>query len=100
MELPRLPVGTWFEGLVDWLTDNASWLLDLISTAVETTVQALTDLLTAPPALLLTERCRGNGESFVNRFWADPETGGIYRSEQWIGPQGPLWVEVVNPPAS
>ncbi|TNY38316.1 ABC transporter permease subunit [Thermomonospora catenispora] len=54
MELPRLPVGTWFEGLVDWLTDNASWLLDLISTAVETTVQALTDLLTAPPALLLT----------------------------------------------
>jgi len=53
-----------------------------------------------PPALLLTERCRGNGESFVNRFWADPETGGIYRSEQWIGPQGPLWVEVVNPPAS
>jgi hypothetical protein len=53
-----------------------------------------------PPALLLTERCRGNGESFVNRFWADPDTGGIYRSEQWIGPQGPLWVEVVNPPAS
>lgn len=53
-----------------------------------------------PVALLITERCRGGGESFANRFWADPETGGIYRSEQWIGPQGPLWVEVVNPPAS
>jgi hypothetical protein len=53
-----------------------------------------------PVALLITERCRGGGESFTNRFWADPESGGIYRSEQWIGPQGPLWVEVVNPPAS
>jgi hypothetical protein len=53
-----------------------------------------------PVALLITERCHGGGESFANRFWADPETGGIYRSEQWIGPQGPLWVEVVNPPAS
>ncbi|MCG7364359.1 YjbF family lipoprotein [Roseomonas sp. ACRSG] len=61
---------------------------------------SLTDGVQAPPALLITERCRGSGESFVNRFWADPETGGIYRSEQWIGPPGPLWVEVVNPPSS
>jgi hypothetical protein len=53
----------------------------------------------APPALLVVERCRGGGENFTNRFWADPQTGGIYRSEQWIGPQGPLWVEVINPPS-
>jgi hypothetical protein len=60
---------------------------------------SLTDGVQAPRALLVTERCRGSGESFTNRFWADPDTGGIYRSEQWIGPQGPLWVEVVNPPS-
>jgi hypothetical protein len=60
---------------------------------------SLTDGVQAPRALLVTERCRGSGEGFTNRFWADPDTGGIYRSEQWIGPQGPLWVEVVNPPS-
>ncbi len=53
-----------------------------------------------PRALLIRESCRGGGNEFVNRFWADPETGGIYRSEQWIGPAGLLWLEVVNPPAS
>jgi hypothetical protein len=61
---------------------------------------SLTDGAEEPRALLIREHCRGGGENFVNRFWADPETGGIYRSEQWVGPAGALWVEVVNPPAS
>lgn len=61
---------------------------------------SLTDEAEGPQALLIQERCRGGGQSFVNRFWADPDNGGIYRSEQWIGPAGPLWVEVINPPAS
>lgn len=34
--------------------------------------------------LLLEETCRG-GARFVNRFWADARTGGVFRSEQWIG---------------
>jgi hypothetical protein len=61
---------------------------------------SLTDAAEGPQALLIQERCRGGGESFTNRFWADPDSGGVYRSEQWIGPGGPLWVEVINPPAS
>jgi hypothetical protein len=59
--------------------------------------------LTAQPlveALLVQESCRGGGESFTNRYWADPASGGIYRSEQWIGEPGMMRLEVVIPPAS
>ncbi len=53
-ELPRVPVGDWFDGLVTWLTDNLGWLFEAIGTAVEETVDALTAVLTGPPALVLT----------------------------------------------
>jgi hypothetical protein len=35
--------------------------------------------------LLVEERCTGSGLAFTNRFWADPATGRIARSEQWAG---------------
>lgn len=54
----------------------------------------------AGPALVVRETCRGGGESFTNRYWADPQSGGIYRSEQWIGRAGMMLVEVVTPPSS
>lgn len=48
-------------------------------------------------ALLIEEECRGDA-SFTNRFWADPQTGAVFRSEQWIGRALPLLVvEVVSP---
>ena len=50
-------------------------------------------------ALLVTERC-GGGASFTNRYWAEPETGSIWRSEQWVGGDAPMVVEVLTPPAS
>jgi ABC-type proline/glycine betaine transport system permease subunit len=53
-ELPRVPVGDWFDGLVTWLTDNVAWLFDAIGAAVEGAVDGLTAGLTAPPALVLT----------------------------------------------
>ncbi|GAA2441149.1 hypothetical protein GCM10010191_66580 [Actinomadura vinacea] len=53
-ELPRVPVGDWFEGLVTWLTDNVAWLFDAIGAAVEGAVDGLTTVLVAPPALVLT----------------------------------------------
>lgn len=31
------------------------------------------------------ERCAGDVAPFTNRFWADPATGTIWRSEQWAG---------------
>lgn len=49
-------------------------------------------------ALLLEEECSGDAR-FTNRFWADPQTGAVFRSEQWIGRRLPsLVVEVVSPP--
>ncbi|GAA2109671.1 proline/glycine betaine ABC transporter permease [Actinomadura alba] len=51
MSMPRINVGTWFENLVNWLTDNLSWLFDAIGSAVEGTVNGLADLLLWPPAL-------------------------------------------------
>jgi len=52
-------------------------------------------------ALMLEERCRGDA-TFTNRFWADPQTGAVFRSEQWIGRAlPPLVVEVLSrPPAN
>ncbi|GAA3954371.1 proline/glycine betaine ABC transporter permease [Actinomadura viridis] len=52
-ELPRIPVGDWFDGLVSWLTDHVEWLFDAIGAAVEGTVDGLTGLLTGPPALVM-----------------------------------------------
>ena len=47
--------------------------------------------------LLLEETCRG-GARFVNRFWADARTGGVFRSEQWIGEGLPaLRMDYVGP---
>lgn len=50
-------------------------------------------------ALLVEERC-GGGASFINRYWAVPETGAIWRSEQWVGEERPMVIEVLTPPAS
>ena len=51
-------------------------------------------------ALLIEERC-GGGASFTNRYWAVPETGSIWRSEQWVGgDRGPMVIEVLTPPAN
>ncbi|WBV42675.1 YjbF family lipoprotein [Pseudoroseomonas cervicalis] len=64
---------------------------------------ALNCRLSAAPqgsALLVSERCHGAGASFTNRYWADPATGGIWRSEQWVGEAGMMRMEVVTPPSS
>lgn len=35
--------------------------------------------------LVVEEACRGAGLAFTNRFWADPATGTVRRSQQWAG---------------
>jgi hypothetical protein len=40
--------------------------------------------------LVIEERCTGPGLSFTNRFWADPETGVIRQSQQWVGDAVPM----------
>lgn len=46
------------------------------------------------------ERCRGDdGAAIVNRFWLDPRTGFVWKSDQWAGPAGRVRIEVLKPPA-
>lgn len=54
VELPRVPVGEWFDSLVNWCTDNLSWLFDGIGSAIDSSVEMLTDVLTVLPPLALT----------------------------------------------
>lgn len=35
--------------------------------------------------ILIEERCPLDGGTVVNRFWADAETGAVWRSDQWAG---------------
>ncbi|MCK8785299.1 YjbF family lipoprotein [Roseomonas sp. NAR14] len=53
-------------------------------------------------AVLVEERCRSASLGrFTNRYWADPVTGAVFRSEQWVGARaGPLRIDVLNAPAS
>ncbi|MFG2090987.1 MULTISPECIES: ABC transporter permease [unclassified Spirillospora] len=54
IELPRAPVGEWFDSLVSWCTDNLGWLFDGIGSAIDASVVGLTDALTVLPPLALT----------------------------------------------
>ncbi len=37
--------------------------------------------------------------AIVNRFWLDPRTGFVWKSDQWAGPAGRVRIEVLKPPA-
>lgn len=42
--------------------------------------------------LVVEERCTGGRLGFTNRFWIQPESGAVRRSEQWAGDGLPLLV--------
>lgn len=44
------------------------------------------------------ERCSNAKRTFENTYWADPATGYIWKSQQWIGPKvEPFIIEVIRP---
>jgi glycine betaine/proline transport system permease protein len=51
--LPRIPLGDWVDSGIDWLTENIEPAIDAVSTVTEGAVEALTDALLFPPALVL-----------------------------------------------
>lgn len=53
VDVPRTPVGSWFETAFDWLTENAAWLFDAISTGTQGGIDLILDILLLPPPLLL-----------------------------------------------
>lgn len=51
--VPRIPVGTWFEDLVDWLTTHLGPLFDLIDSVISALVDGIESGLLAVPTLVL-----------------------------------------------
>lgn len=52
-QLPRIPVGDWFQAVVNWLEDNIGPFFDFIDLVVRTAVSGLTTALNWPPALVM-----------------------------------------------
>ncbi|MXN65940.1 choline ABC transporter permease subunit [Stappia sp. GBMRC 2046] len=49
----KIPIGPWARAFVDWLTDNAYWVFDGISVALETMIDAILWLLQTPHPLVV-----------------------------------------------
>lgn len=46
----------------------------------------------------MVETCTSPKRQFVNTYWADPDSGFIWKSVQWVGPRIPaMTVEIVRP---
>ncbi|MGI5119349.1 ABC transporter permease [Marinactinospora thermotolerans] len=54
IEVPRVPVGPWFDSAIDWLRDNLGPLFDVIGAVIGACVDWLAALLTVPTAAQLT----------------------------------------------
>ncbi|MEM7190553.1 MAG: YjbF family lipoprotein [Pseudomonadota bacterium] len=49
----------------------------------------------------IQERCGNGTRTFTNTYWVDPDSGQIWKSEQWAGPRiEPFIIEVVRPYAA
>jgi glycine betaine/proline transport system permease protein len=52
-QVPRIPVGDWFQAVVDWLQNNIGPFFDAVDTVTQGVVEGLSDALQAPPAPVL-----------------------------------------------
>ncbi|MFI5593188.1 ABC transporter permease [Amycolatopsis sp. NPDC051758] len=52
-QVPRIPVGDWFQAVVDWLQNNIGPFFDAVDTIIKGVVEGLSDALQAPPAPVL-----------------------------------------------
>ncbi len=51
--LPALPIGKWFEAIIDFLVDNFSGIFDFISLVIDNLVIIFGNILAFPPSLIL-----------------------------------------------
>ena len=49
----RIPLGTWVESGVDWITTNLAFVFDLVRTAVSGVFDGAELLFTGPPAIVM-----------------------------------------------
>lgn len=45
----------------------------------------------------IEEPCAGPSRRIVNRYWIAPDTGFVWKSQQWAGRSGPVIVEIIRP---
>jgi glycine betaine/proline transport system permease protein len=51
--IPRIPLGDWVDRGLDWVKDHLEALFEVLSGLIETSVDGLTAVLDAPPALVM-----------------------------------------------
>lgn len=96
------PVGSWPERIVRAYRFRDQFSMDSRLTVecriTPGSLERIEILGKAHQTRRMTERCRGPRAAFSNLYWADPRTGFIWKSRQWVGPgQPPIHVEVVTP---
>jgi len=53
LESWKVPIGSWAQGIVDWLTLNLAWFFDGLSSVLDAVISAILWVLQWPPALVI-----------------------------------------------
>ena len=53
MNIPRLPLGRWFEIVVEWLKEHGKPVFDGIRTGLDAVIETFEDVLLLPPSLVM-----------------------------------------------
>ncbi len=53
LESWKVPIGSWAQGIVDWLTINLAWFFDGLSSVLDAVISAILWVLQWPPALVV-----------------------------------------------
>lgn len=53
VDIPRIPLGEWFNSAFEWLTDNLSGLFDLINDVFQGAIDVLLEVLVSPDPLIM-----------------------------------------------
>ncbi|MFI7009584.1 ABC transporter permease/substrate binding protein [Streptomyces sp. NPDC050145] len=69
--MPKIPFGDWVNDAVEWLLHHMSWLFDFFQSCFEGVNNGLTDVLQAPPALIMA------GIFAVVAFWLRGTVAGV-----------------------
>ncbi|MFQ6018636.1 MAG: choline ABC transporter permease subunit [Kiloniellaceae bacterium] len=85
IEASKIPIGPWLAEVVEYLTTNFAQVFDLVSDALEFTIEGLSDLLLWFPAPILIAVLAGVGYWMRRSLWL---AGGIIMSLLFIINQG------------
>ncbi|MFD8807328.1 ABC transporter permease/substrate binding protein [Streptomyces sp. NPDC059597] len=69
--MPRIPLGTWVNDVVDWLTGHMAWLFDFFKTVFQGTYDGIDTVLQAPQPLILA------GILAIVAFWLRGSVAGV-----------------------